>query len=623
MKKQLAACLVGRFNISYMKMFSILAAVCAWSAAVSAADIAFYPFTDGENGADAVSVPLLNEVDGDLCPGSATIVVGEGASASFMDDIPGRYLYTNSTWRADCVYRTDLYRSLKTTWVTNEPQKIVSGVRTVFPGLGNELNRLDGWTVEFFFKFDELLMADGLQNISFGDNENITVCLENKYANGTNKTVRVFYGGDYSKNVMLDISGDGASGKAILPGIWHHLAVSYTASTKTIAVILDYNHSGSVPVVSQTPNPGTGDFVLGHNNGNFAARFAAFRVTDRVLAASELMRASAMPPTLPETRFHWSFEKESPGQPLGTVVNAASWRSAVEGDGTNQYTYAVDGAPAFAPTGDGVVTPLTWSYPDASIGTLTMDCYASNVTHRKQSAVKFADGKMRANTVCAFVQAGPKNAPGDIFGKGPSFVMSDAKALSSSDFTVEAYWRPDVDGWRVVLGNDAGGRYRTSVFGVKGAFVSDVPGWIDTSYAWSLAFNMDRFDFNLYCVVDKADGSGFAKCEYWNIMRSEYADRCNDGAMHHYAVVYRESDGGKPKIRIYIDHVEAKVLELDGPLVDCPSLMRDVAFSLGGENLNNHPMQGWFDEVRYTARALDPEDFLVYAKYGRFSIVVR
>ena len=65
MKKQLAACLVGRFNISYMKMFSILAAVCAWSAAVSAADIAFYPFTDGENGADAVSVPLLNEVDGE------------------------------------------------------------------------------------------------------------------------------------------------------------------------------------------------------------------------------------------------------------------------------------------------------------------------------------------------------------------------------------------------------------------------------------------------------------------------------------------------------------------------------------------------------------------------------
>ena len=146
-----------------------------------------------------------------------------------------------------------------------------------------------------------------------------------------------------------------------------------------------------------------GDFVLGHNNGNFAARFAAFRVTDRVLAASELMRASAMPPALPETRFHWSFEKESPGQSLGTVMNEASWRSAVEGDGTNQYTYAVDGAPAFAPTGDGVVTPLAWSYPDASIGTLTMDCYASNVTHRKQSAVKFADGKVRANTVCAFV----------------------------------------------------------------------------------------------------------------------------------------------------------------------------------------------------------------------------
>ena len=622
MKKQLAACLVGRFNISYMKMFSILAAVCAWSAAVSAADLAFYPFTDGESGADAVSVPLLNEVNGDLCPGSATIVVGEGASASFMDDIPGRYLYTNSTWRADCVYRTDLYRSLKTTWVTNAPQKIVSGVRTVFPGLGNELNRLDGWTVEFFFKFDELLMADGLQNISFGDSENITVCLENKYENGTNKTVRVFYGGEYSKNVMLDISGGGASGKAILPGIWHHLAVSYTASTKTIAVILDYNHSGSVSVDSQTTKPGDGDFVLGHNNGNFAARFAAFRVTDRVLAASELMRASAMPSAL-ETCFHWSFEKEIPGQSLGTVVNAASWRPAVEGDGTNQYTYAVDGAPAFAPTGDGVVTPLVYSYSDPEIGTLTMDGCASNVTHRKQSAVKYADGRILANTVCAFVKAGPKNAPGEIFGKGPSFVMPDVKALSSADFTVEAYWRPDVDGWKAILGSDAGNRYRASVFGVKGAFADNVPGSINPSYAWSLSFNMTSSDFNFYYVYKKADGSGFASVGNTEIMRSEYAARCNDGAMHHYAVVYRESDGGKPTVRIYIDHAEAAVLELKGSLVDSASLMKNVAFSLGGENLNNHPMQGWFDEVRYTARALDPEDFLVYAKYGRFSIVVR
>lgn len=108
-------------KLNSMKLLSVFAVVCVSGAAACADDIAFYPFAEGSGGADAVSVPLLNEVNGDLCPGSATIVVGEGANASFMDDIPGRYLYTNSTWRADCIYRTGLYRSLKTTWVTNAP----------------------------------------------------------------------------------------------------------------------------------------------------------------------------------------------------------------------------------------------------------------------------------------------------------------------------------------------------------------------------------------------------------------------------------------------------------------------------------------------------------------------
>ena len=606
-------------KLNSMKLLSVFAVVCVSGAAACADDIAFYPFAEGSGGADAVSVELQNEVNGDLCPDSVTIDGGAGASASFADDIPGRYLYTNSTWRSDCVYRIDLYRSLKTTWVTNAPQKIVSGVRTVFPGLGAALDNLDEWTVEFFFKFDELLMAGFRKEIIFGDRENVSVSLENKYENGTNVSVRVFCGGELTNYTAAVLSPRGEYGKAILPGVWHHLAVSYTASTRTVRVILDYTHSSSfVPAALKS---GDGDFVLG--NGNLAARFAAFRVTDRVLAASELMRASAMPPSALGTCFHWSFEKEIPGQSLGTVVNDASWRSAVEGDGTNQYTYAVDGTSAFAPTGDGVVTPLVYSYSDPEIGTLTMDGLACDVTRRKQSAVKYADGRILANTVCAFVKAGPKNAPDEIFGKGPSFVMPDVKALSSADFTVEAYWRPDVDGWKAILGSDEGNRYRASVFGVRGAFADNVPGSINTSYAWSLSFNMTSSDFNFYYVYKKADGSGFASVGNTEIMRSEYAARCNDGAMHHYAVVYRESDGGKPTVRIYIDHAEAAVLELKGSLVDSASLMKNVAFSLGGENLNNHPMQGWFDEVRYTARALDPEDFLKFTTYGGIGIIVR
>ena len=83
--------------------------------------------------------------------------------------------------------------------------------------------------------------------------------------------------------------------------------------------------------------------------------------------------------------------------------------------------------------------------------------------------------------------------------------------------------------------------------------------------------------------------------------------------MHHYAVVYRVSDPGNdgdPAVRIYIDGQEAKTINLSYPIVDFGTYFQNVCFSLGAQELNNHPMQGWFDEVRYTARALSPSEFL-------------
>lgn len=63
-------------------------------------------------------------------------------------------------------------------------------------------------------------------------------------------------------------------------------------------------------------------------NGIMAARFAALRVTDRVLSAKELLRASDIPPDdkALETSFHWTFESNATGASLGTVPNEALWR---------------------------------------------------------------------------------------------------------------------------------------------------------------------------------------------------------------------------------------------------------------------------------------------------------
>ena len=79
-------------------------------------------------------------------------------------------------------------------------------------------------------------------------------------------------------------------------------------------------------------------------------------------------------------------------------------------------------------------------------------------------------------------------------------------------------------------------------------------------------------------------------------------------------MVYRVADAGNngsPTVRFFIDHEECETLTLPAPMVDFPACFNDgMAFSVGG-NLNDHPMQGWFDEIRYTERALSPSEFLV------------
>ena len=96
-------------------------------------------------------------------------------------------------------------------------------------------------------------------------------------------------------------------------------------------------------------------------------------------------------------------------------------------------------------------------------------------------------------------------------------------------------------------------------------------------------------------------------------MKTAYQEKCDNGHLQHYAVVYRVADAGNngsPTVRFFIDHEECETLTLPAPMVDFPACFNDsMAFAVGN-NLNDHPMQGWFDEVRYTARALAPAEFL-------------
>ena len=601
------------------KITAFAAAIQVFASWAFAAEVAFYPFAEGNDGANALGVVLHNAVDPSSLSGSAVRKSGDTASATFLDDVPGRYLYTNNVWRADAVYSTNAFRSIQTSWFTNSWNwEINSATSIEFADLGARLAALDSWTVEFFFKFDALKMKNGnysgyQYNVRFGEDERIFASLQYQPDDeGRGYTVRAFYGGVAGNASIAWLS----NGDGIVPGMWHHMAVTYNGETRKIKAILDYTHSGSERECTGDKSTNLEAFSLG--NGITAARFAALRVTDRVLSSRELLRASDIPPDDPalQTSFHWTFESNAVGEPLGIVPNEASWRVRYGAPVTNQYAYAVDGQ-VFRHSGDGVVTPTTFTYTDESIGTLTLDGYASNVTDRIRSGLVVPDKDMRPNTNCAFLVVGPKNASSEYFGKGPSFLMGDVDLLTGSDFTAEMYWRPDIDGWKAVLGTDP--RTRASIFGVKGAFKNGVAGSITTQYAWDLYMDMKALSFVLNVTIGPVDGAYQQKSYAVPGMKTAYQEKCVNRHLQHYAVVYRVADADnedRPTVRFFIGHEECETLTLPAPIVDFPACFKDgMAFSVGG-NLNDHPMQGWFDEIRYTEHALPPSEFLVLKRYA-------
>ena len=129
-------------------LVAFAAAILALASGASAAEVAFYPFSEGNDGANAIGVALHNAVDPSVLAGSAVHNSDDDtAAATFLDDIPGRYLYTNKVWRADVVYSTNVFRSIQVSWETNWNAQITSATSIEFADLGSQLAAIDSWTV--------------------------------------------------------------------------------------------------------------------------------------------------------------------------------------------------------------------------------------------------------------------------------------------------------------------------------------------------------------------------------------------------------------------------------------------------------------------------------------------
>jgi hypothetical protein len=215
----------------------MMATMLVLSSGASAAEVAFYPFSEGNDGASAIGVALHNAVDASALGGSAVRNNGDTATATFLYDVPGRYLYTNNVWRADAVYSTNVFRSIQTSWETNWNAQITSATSIEFADLGARLAALDSWTVEFFFKFDVVRMTNKgayqtyQYNVRFGEGERIFTLLQSQPDSaGRGYSVRAIYASTAGNASIARLDkGDG-----IVPGMWHHMAVTYNGETRKL-----------------------------------------------------------------------------------------------------------------------------------------------------------------------------------------------------------------------------------------------------------------------------------------------------------------------------------------------------------------------------------------------------
>jgi len=359
---------------------------------------AFYPFKDGDAGAE------VSTVTNSLVAGDATGTAGcLNKMPTFSDDRPGRYIYSSMDKGAllcenpgSVSFATDN---------STQPQGHIA-----FAGLAGRLltscREASEVTYECFFK-KEHLSSDDLALFSLRPNSNEktnmwSVCVHDS---------QVVSKQDWLNTVAIDNEGESFLGD----GRWHHLAVVWGAiddkNWKSVSVYLDYALAtnsvlaggvcfidGSVHWYSQDDRP----FVLGHvanfasGKNGFMGKVSSMRITTKALTPERFMVASDTTSGIPaDYGFRWRFEEGVAGADVVNVSDAASEEKWTVGELTKY--------------GSGVLVP---TYSTAKAGRIVV-AEGTNVENNISIAVAAnAAGKcvvLENKTWCGFPTLHPKS----------------------------------------------------------------------------------------------------------------------------------------------------------------------------------------------------------------------
>ena len=245
------------------------------TAGVSAASVAY----------DATDLPILGNGEGIALNGLDT-----GCVPAYNDDIPGKYLYSSRL--RETVLATD-YKSLKFTSMGEgvsvaEPSNGVGGGCVNFPLLGTALSYQKSYTIEMFIKnedWSEWQWESGLFTF-FSKTNSIA------YKNQCN--VSSVKAGKTSWYVNMQDRSTVSKPATWKDGKWHHVALVYDGDTKKQTIYLDYVAGTSV---DYTNGFASGErFVLGcrDNSPNYSwhGKITGVRIMPRALTANDFMVAA-------------------------------------------------------------------------------------------------------------------------------------------------------------------------------------------------------------------------------------------------------------------------------------------------------------------------------------------
>lgn len=287
----------------------------------------FWDFKDGAVGASARFV--TNRVDASLFLGKAaqnwdgSRVLGD--LPTFSDDVPGRIVYSDST----C-----------TNMLARDPQSLRftpgtgagGGGKVELDALSTALTRLDGYTIELFFKTESTDNWRSLLGWRFGDKVGIKANLTYGANSTKHRTIAYEVLTNTTGSTMSSIaSGTWTTSDSDLGSKWRHIAFTYRKSTGQAEMYVNYQKVVSVAfnpqfLLEQYPlTLGTSAFSGKAIQESYGGFIACPRVSTSILTPSEFMVAQDAE-VIPGTVFAWNFEEGvgHDGEKIATITGYPS-----------------------------------------------------------------------------------------------------------------------------------------------------------------------------------------------------------------------------------------------------------------------------------------------------------